>query len=96
MAEGEDLTKENRISVKLALEKKFNVTQWEYEIYNITLEGPVDALITMKDVARLLLPVAKNLKVVAIKAFKGETAELPPAQTETKKEEVVKKKTDDI
>jgi hypothetical protein len=87
MADGDDLTKENRINVKLGFEKKWNVAAYEHEIYNISLEGPADSLIAMKDMVKLLLPVVKNMKVVTIKAAKGESVDTTPQVQEVKKAE---------
>jgi hypothetical protein len=89
MSDGNELTKDNRMNVKLTFEKKFNVAAWEHEIYNITIEAPYDSLLAAKDMVRLLLPVVKNMRVVTIKAFKNEPAELP--QQEVKKEQVKRK-----
>jgi hypothetical protein len=68
----EEIVKENRMNVKLGIEKKFNVAQWEYETYKIELEGPYDGMMEAKDMVRLLLPVVRNMRTVTVKAYKGE------------------------
>lgn len=68
----EEIVKENRMNVKLSVEKKFNVVQWEYETYKIELEGPYDGMMEAKDMVRLLLPVVRNMRTVTVKAYKGE------------------------
>jgi hypothetical protein len=70
--EGNEAIKENRMNVKLSVEKKFNVAQWEYETYKIELEAPYEAMMEAKDMVRLLLPVVRNMRVVTVKAYKGE------------------------
>lgn len=77
----DDVVEESRMNVKIRVEKKFNVAAWEYEMYSLEIEAPYEQMTNAKDMIRLLLPVARNLKVVAVKAFKNEGVDtLPPTQ----------------
>lgn len=92
----------SKIVAKVEYEQKFNLGNYSSETIKVVLEGPIEEVIDSKDVARLLLGTATNLKKITQKVHDNvdpKKYDNLPDGVEVKKEEPKKsgsKNEDDI